>query len=92
MEGERSNSTSPWSEDPYSGIIPRTLHMLFDKLDGQDFTVRVSYIEIYNEEIMDLMSENFGSENAQKIKIFEDNNKKVCYTAVVLTIFLEALR
>ena len=80
MEGERSTGLQgncSWSEDPFSGIIPRTLHMLFDKLEGQDFNVRVSYIEIYNEEIMDLMADNLGSDCAQKVKIFEDNNKKV---------------
>ncbi|XP_063721590.1 kinesin-like protein KIF11-B isoform X2 [Symsagittifera roscoffensis] len=79
MEGERSTGLQgncSWSEDPFSGIIPRTLHMLFDKLEGQDFNVRVSYIEIYNEEIMDLMADNLGSDCAQKVKIFEDNNKK----------------
>ena len=78
MEGERSTGTgTSWVDDPLAGIIPRTLHMLFDKLEGQEFTVRVSYIEIYNEELVDLMSESVVSPSNTKLKIFEDNNKKV---------------
>ena len=53
--------------------------MLFDKLEGQEFTVKVSYIEIYNEELMDLMSDNIVSASNPKLKIFEDNNKKVSF-------------
>lgn len=45
-------------QDPYSGIIPRTLSHLFDELRIQEVecTVRVSFIEIYNEDIYDLLS------------------------------------
>jgi kinesin family protein 11 len=45
-------------QDPLSGIIPRTLSNLFDELRIQqvEFTVRVSFLEIYNEELLDLLS------------------------------------
>ena len=45
-------------QDPFSGIIPRTLSHLFDELRIQEVecTVRVSFIEIYNEDIYDLLS------------------------------------
>jgi len=45
-------------QDPLSGIIPRTLSNLFDELRMQqvEFTVRVSFLEIYNEELLDLLS------------------------------------
>ena len=39
------------------GIIPRTLSQLFDELriQGVEFTVRVSFLELYNEELFDLL-------------------------------------
>jgi kinesin family protein 11 len=45
-------------QDPLSGIIPRTLSNLFDELRMQqvEYTVRVSFLEIYNEELLDLLS------------------------------------
>jgi kinesin family protein 11 len=48
----------PYPQDPLSGIIPRTLSNLFDELRIQqfEFTVRVSFLEIYNEELLDLLS------------------------------------
>ena len=47
-----------YPQDPLSGIIPRTLSNLFDELRMQqvEFTVRVSFLEIYNEELLDLLS------------------------------------
>ena len=47
-----------YPQDPLSGIIPRTLSNLFDELRIQqvEFTVRVSFLEIYNEELLDLLS------------------------------------
>ncbi len=36
MEGERSPEGSlSWEEDPQAGIIPRSLHQLFEKLEKQ---------------------------------------------------------
>ena len=48
-----------WENDPTAGIIPRALAQVFDELRVQqdaDFTVRVSFLELYNEEIFDLLS------------------------------------
>ncbi|KAI5948653.1 CIN8 [Candida theae] len=41
-----------------AGIIPRTLFELFEKLEymGADYMLKVSYLEIYNEELTDLLS------------------------------------
>lgn len=41
-----------------AGIVPRALAQLFDELRllGSEFTVRVSFIELYNEELFDLLS------------------------------------
>jgi len=58
MEGERSNDNSSWGSDPNAGIIPRTLSELFDRLRLMDahYAVRISFLELYNEELIDLLS------------------------------------
>ena len=57
-----------------AGIIPRALHSLFNKLeiDDAEASVKCSFIELYNEELRDLISPD---ENA-KLKIYDDNTKK----------------
>lgn len=50
-----------------AGIIPRTLHTLFDKLKGRDCTVKCSFIELYNEALRDLLSD----EEDAKVQLFE---------------------
>jgi len=47
-----------YPQDPLSGIIPRTLSDLFDELRMRqvDSVVKVSFMEIYNEELFDLLS------------------------------------
>ena len=50
-----------WENDPDAGIIPRSLSDLFDGLrtsnDTTEYSVRVSFLEMYNEEIYDLLSD-----------------------------------
>ncbi|KAI9326722.1 kinesin motor domain-containing protein, partial [Obelidium mucronatum] len=60
----------------HAGIIPRTLYRLFDKLEKEDseYSVRVSFLEIYNEELRDLLSND--EPGAPKLKIFEDMNRR----------------
>jgi kinesin family member 11 len=57
-----------------AGIIPRALYALFNKLDLDDAesSVKCSFIELYNEELRDLIS---VEENA-KLKIYDDNSKR----------------
>lgn len=59
MEGERSPETNvSWENDPLAGIVPRTLSQLFDELRllQVDFSVKVTFLELYNEELIDLLS------------------------------------
>jgi kinesin family protein 11 len=62
-------------QGPNAGIIPRTLYSLFDILNREtsEFSVRVSFIELYNEELKDLLSaeDDFG-----KLRVYEDLNRK----------------
>lgn len=42
-------------------MIPRSLSHLFDELqllEAQEFTIRVSFLELYNEELFNLLSAN----------------------------------
>jgi kinesin family protein 11 len=72
MSGDMNNTLGMLSDA--AGIIPRALHALFNKLDLDDAesSVKCSFIELYNEELRDLIS---AEENA-KLKIYEDNGKR----------------
>ncbi|KAF7455982.1 Kinesin-like protein KIN-5C [Cryptosporidium felis] len=43
----------------HAGIIPRAVQLIFERLESQytEYGVRVSYLEIYNEELSDLLSD-----------------------------------
>ena len=42
---------------------------------GTEFAVRVSYLELYNEELFDLLSNSDNVETGMKLKLFEGNDK-----------------
>lgn len=75
MVGEHTGSDTHWQNDPLAGIIPRALSQLFDelRLTNTEYTVRVSYLELYNEELFDLLS---TSEDNSKLRIYEDVTRK----------------
>ncbi|CEQ41661.1 SPOSA6832_03400, partial [Sporobolomyces salmonicolor] len=60
MEGDLSPYHGTFHPD--AGIIPRTLHSLFDRLaeSKSEFSVRCSFIELYNEELRDLNARDEG--------------------------------
>ena len=68
MEGD-------FSSDREMGIIPRTLVHLFDRLEKEtvEFSVRISYLEIYNEELKDLLS---PEDDFRKLRTYDDLNRK----------------
>ncbi|KAL0225532.1 hypothetical protein RCL1_003444 [Eukaryota sp. TZLM3-RCL] len=53
----------------FAGIIPRAVQMVFDRLrrDFNDFTVTCSHLELYNEELIDLLGDGSTS-----LRILED--------------------
>ncbi|XP_049502339.1 kinesin-like protein KIF11 isoform X2 [Panthera uncia] len=63
-------------KDPLAGIIPRTLHQIFEKLtdNGTEFSVKVSLLEIYNEELFDLL--NPSSDVSERLQMFDDPRNK----------------
>lgn len=65
-------------QDPLAGVIPRTLHQIFEKLtsNGTEFSVKVSLLEIYNEELFDLLSPS--ADVSERLQLFDDPRNKVC--------------
>ncbi|KZV84431.1 kinesin 2 [Exidia glandulosa HHB12029] len=77
---------------PAAGMIPRVLNKLFVQLNEKfhDYSVRVSYIELYNEELRDLLADDFqapsvaaqpmgkGAHKEQQptLQIYDDSSKK----------------
>ncbi|GAD96318.1 kinesin family protein [Paecilomyces variotii No. 5] len=70
MSGDMTDTLGLLSDN--AGIIPRVLYSLFRKLEETDSTVKCSFIELYNEELRDLLS----AEDNSKLKIFENESKK----------------
>ncbi|KAF2484122.1 P-loop containing nucleoside triphosphate hydrolase protein [Neohortaea acidophila] len=67
-----------------AGIVPRVLHNLFDRLgeeasDKYESSVKCSFIELYNEELRDLLAADDGG----KLKIFDEANKNGRTTTMV---------
>lgn len=79
MSGDMTETLGMLSDD--AGIIPRVLRQLFNKLelDETENSVKVSFIELYNEELRDLLS---AEENA-KLKIYDDASKRGHLSTVV---------
>ena len=60
---------------PMAGVIPRTLYSLFDTLDKDvnEYSVRVSFVELYNEELKDLLSPD---DDFRKLRVYDDLARK----------------
>ncbi|XP_038720640.1 kinesin-like protein KIN-5C [Tripterygium wilfordii] len=82
MEGEckRSKSGPNGELPPEAGVIPRAVKQIFDTLEGQnaEYSVKVAFLELYNEEITDLLApeeiSRVASEDKQKkqLPLMED--------------------
>lgn len=78
MMGEPSN-------EEMKGIVPRTFQHIINVIESEghkEFLVRCSYIEIYNEEIHDLLSKDVKAkyelkESPDEGVFIKDLNKKV---------------
>ncbi|WVR09342.1 hypothetical protein IAU60_006408 [Kwoniella sp. DSM 27419] len=90
MQGdlELTNLNKPKST---AGIVPRVLHRLFSLLENSDnteFSVKCSYVELYNEELRDLLATEYkgdhltqqqqqqnGTSTGGGLKLYEDGKK-----------------
>ncbi|CAA6660649.1 unnamed protein product [Spirodela intermedia] len=75
MEGEckRSKSGPNGQLPPDAGVIPRAVKQIFDTLESQnaEYSVKVTFLELYNEEITDLLA----PEELSKL-VLEEKQKK----------------
>lgn len=58
-----------------AGIVPRSVNAILQQLEtsGMEFTIRVSFLELYNEELQDLLN----TSGEKKLKLCEDVKKGV---------------
>ncbi|KAL6011244.1 hypothetical protein ACLOJK_001689 [Asimina triloba] len=78
MEGGIKNKGGELPVD--AGVIPRAVRHIFDALEAQsaDYSMKVTFLELYNEEITDLLAPDdctkFGEDNKQRkpISLMED--------------------
>ena len=80
MSGDMTDTMGILSDA--AGIIPRVLQALFTKLEVENAEndIKVSFIELYNEELRDLISPD---DTAAKLKIFDDTSRRGHSTTVV---------
>nr|GMC88911.1 kinesin-like protein KIN-5C [Ipomoea batatas] len=75
MEGDSKRSKGPHNGELPSGagVIPRAVKQIFDTLESQnaEYSVKVTFLELYNEEITDLLA----PEDLSKVAL-EDRQKK----------------
>ncbi|KAL2675294.1 hypothetical protein Neosp_011478 [[Neocosmospora] mangrovei] len=79
MSGDMTETLGLLSDE--AGIIPRVLQTLFNKLELEDAesTIKCSFIELYNEELRDLLS----SDESAKLKIYDDTSRRGHTSTVV---------
>ncbi|EPQ58109.1 kinesin-domain-containing protein [Gloeophyllum trabeum ATCC 11539] len=92
MQGDL-NPTPMGNPSANAGMIPRVLFRLFHQLESSvaDYSVKISYVELYNEELRDLLAPELAApsgtvqpmglggpkdNNQAGLKIFEESNKK----------------
>ncbi|RIB28540.1 P-loop containing nucleoside triphosphate hydrolase protein, partial [Gigaspora rosea] len=69
------------------GIIPRAISTLFktmnsSQLKSRKFSIKVSFIEIYNEDLIDLLADNIGNDNKPQVTIREDSKGNIIWNGL----------
>ncbi|XP_020592608.1 kinesin-like protein KIN-5A [Phalaenopsis equestris] len=69
MEGGKKAKHGEFSSD--AGVIPRSVRQIFESLEAQcvDYSMKVSFLELYNEELIDLLA-------SDELKLSDDKSKK----------------
>jgi kinesin family protein 11 len=73
MIGQNITPSTNFDNDPSIGIIPRAAAHLFSELKrlNKEFTVTISFIEIYNEEVRDLLIKD-----SVPLRVYDDPDNK----------------
>ncbi|GIL86257.1 hypothetical protein Vretifemale_14633 [Volvox reticuliferus] len=76
MEGGPRRSDDGKSLSAEAGVIPRSIKQIFDSIDASnaDSTVKVSFLELYNEELTDLLSFDDAKDDKKALRLLEDRN------------------
>eukprot|EP00961_Rhodomonas_salina_P110989 1493379-Rhodomonas_salina.2 len=85
MEGQFSDSKGK-QEQPNAGIVPRAVAQVFKYLEEADleYQVRISVVELYNEELSDLIAagDDEGVGKLRKLRLLEDPKKGIVLQGV----------
>ncbi|GLC48170.1 hypothetical protein PLESTB_000066900 [Pleodorina starrii] len=76
MEGGPRKSDDGKTLSAEAGVIPRSIKQIFDTIDANntDSTVKVTFLELYNEELTDLLSFDDTKEDKKALRLLEDRN------------------
>lgn len=87
MHGELERQSSG-ALDRNAGIAPRVITRLFQRLerDYTDFTVSISYLELYNEELRDLLAPLDGG---VPLKVFDEPSKRGTVVQGLLELYVK---
>ncbi|KAH0470314.1 hypothetical protein IEQ34_000037 [Dendrobium chrysotoxum] len=68
MEGREKTKNGEFSSD--AGVIPRSVRQIFEELEAEftEYSMKVSLLEIYNEEITDLLASDEWESSDDKLK------------------------
>ncbi len=75
------------SADPQMGIIPRAVARIFsamrqNKTSGTQYSAKVSFIEIYNEDLIDLLGDAVDGEARPHVQIREGKNGQIIWSGL----------
>ena len=74
--GKTHTMTGDMQNQNEAGVIPRAVGHIFRYLNGlggvNEFTVKCSFLELYNEEITDLLAAGEADSPKQKVRVMED--------------------
>lgn len=74
MEGGPRESDDGRKLSAQAGVIPRSIKQVFDTIEANnmDSTVKVSFLELYNEELTDLLAAS--DDDSKKLRLLEDKS------------------